>query len=282
MMQNMKRSEFYEFVRDQIRNHLPDGFSEIRVFDVESSTKKYKGLTADKPGQSVSVNPVVNLDMFYEQYSEGADEDAIMSEMVKIITETPFEHAKEVTSYLLDWEKVQERLFVSVMNVMKVNTTVYETVAGDLVLVVRVLINTEGGISSVVVTDKLLEQWNATAQQAFDIAKKNTPSIFGVKISEPEKNTGMFIVSNDKCCMGAAVIFLPGVAEQISEKTGGDFFVIPSSLDETICAPVVKDVDTDIIKHTIKCVNEECVSTDNILSYKLYKYNSSNKNFEEV
>ena len=292
MMQKMNRNEFYEFVRDQIRNHLPEGFSEITISDVTSSRTNYKGLTAKKPGQSVSVSPVVNLDMFFEQYSNGINIDQILDDMVQIATKTNCDCVGSISSYIFDWEKVKERLFVTATNLMKVSTTVYEQVAGDLVLIIRVMINNDEGLSSAVVTKQLLDKWNVESEDAFHCAKVNTSRILGVKYIDLEKQsetitgeqTGakMLVVTNDHVCLGGAVVFLPGIASIVAQKIGGDFYIVPSSIDETLCCQAAPEVDTEVLKATIKHVNNEVINPLNILSYKLYKYDSSSNRFEEV
>ena len=292
MMPKMNRNEFYEFVRDQIRNHLPEGFSEITISDVTSSRENYKGLTAKKPGQTVSVSPVVNLDMFFEQYSNGVDIDQILNDMVQIATKTNCDYADSISSYIFDWEKVKERLFVTATNLMKVSTTVYEQVAGDLVLILRVMINNDDGLATAVVTKQLLDKWNVEMGEAFHCAKVNTSRLLGVKYIDLEKQaeavTGqqtdakMLVVTNEHVCLGGAVVFLPGIASIVAQKIGGDFYIVPSSIDETLCCLAATEVDIEVLKATIKHVNNEVMNPLNILSYKLYKYDSSNNKFEEV
>ena len=129
----MQKNEFYEFVRDQIRNHV-DGSYNFELIDVQSSKGKYKGLVARVPGENTQINAIANLDKYYEDHVNGVEDEITLKAIAEDITSAPYDAVTDVTTYIMEWDKVKDRLFVSPVNIMKVNTTIYETVAADIVL----------------------------------------------------------------------------------------------------------------------------------------------------
>ena len=51
------------------------------------------------------------------------------------------------------------------------------------------------------------------------------------------RENAMTVVTNDVGVNGAAAIFYPGVMDKIAETTKGDYFILPSSVHETIILP---------------------------------------------
>lgn len=50
----------------------------------------------------------------------------------------------------------------------------------------------------------------------------------------PHAEIPMVVVTNEDRVNGAATMFYPGVMDEIGEKLGGNFFVLPSSLHEPL------------------------------------------------
>lgn len=292
----MQKNEFYEFVRDQIRNHV-DGSYNFELIDVQSSKGKYKGLVARVPGENTQINAIANLDKYYEDHVNGVEDEITLKAIAEDITSAPYDAVTDVTTYIMEWDKVKDRLFVSPVNIMKVNTTIYETVAADIVLTPRILVNNDCcSLSSAVVTAQLLAKWGVNADTVINYAKNNTKNLLGCKIIELDEfmkqltgsenesdmpNSNAFIVTNNNNSYGAAALFLPGVIQEVSQKIGGDFYVLPSSVNELLCIPVISD-DVEYLKRMVKDINNNVLQKPDILSYKVCMYDSKANELKEV
>lgn len=65
-----------------------------------------------------------------------------------------------------------------------------------------------------------------------------------------------------------------GVMEEIAKKTGGDFYILPSSIHETLFLPVMPQSDENMLLNTVREVNESCLSQEDFLSDNVYHYHA--------
>lgn len=86
----------------------------------------------------------------------------------------------------------------------------------------------------------------------------------------------MKVLSNHKRTYGAACILYPGVLEKISGK-GGNLYIIPSSIHETIILPYNEVYSVEELKEMIHEVNSAHLAPEEVLSNSLYYYDSARK-----
>jgi len=92
-------------------------------------------------------------------------------------------------------------------------------------------------------------------------------------ISEP-----MYVVSNTQRIYGAAVILYEGVLEAFAKKIGGDFYILPSSIHETLFIPANTGIEQEELLKMVREVNEKEVSPDEELSDHVYRYHQAEGN----
>jgi hypothetical protein len=88
----------------------------------------------------------------------------------------------------------------------------------------------------------------------------------------------MMIVSNTTMVNGASALFYPGVMDEIADKIGGDYVVLPSSTNELIVVPDQGDYKT--LECMVKDINATTVDPKEQLSDHVYHYDSKEKLFE--
>ena len=79
---------------------------------------------------------------------------------------------------------------------------------------------------------------------------------------------------------GAAVVDYPGFMDDIADKVGGDFFVLPSSIHELL---IIKDDGTQNFRDLetmVREVNASVVDSSDRLSDNVYHFDNDNKIFE--
>ena len=92
----------------------------------------------------------------------------------------------------------------------------------------------------------------------------------------------MYVATNSSRMFGASVIAYPDFMEAAAEKMGGDFYVLPSSVHETILVP---DDGREIaagLRAMVQDVNEVDVAPKERLSNEAYHYDSKDKVFERA
>lgn len=79
---------------------------------------------------------------------------------------------------------------------------------------------------------------------------------------------------------GAGVIAYQDFMDQAAERVGGDFFVLPSSINEILLVPDNGDMTADALRDMVKDVNAKEVSPEERLSDNVYHYDSKDHVFE--
>ena len=109
-----------------------------------------------------------------------------------------------------------------------------------------------------------LDNWKVTDRDLLEIAVKNTPRLFpgetipmedvlGDTLQElPEevrreflRKVSMMILTNSRKTYGACSILYPGMLEQLAERNGGDYYMIPSSVHEFLLVPREREQDRE-------------------------------------
>ena len=67
------------------------------------------------------------------------------------------------------------------------------------------------------------------------------------------------------------------VLEEIGQKTGSDFFILPSSIHEVLLLPDTGREDSKGLKKVISEVNRTQVAPEEVLSDTLYRYDREEK-----
>ena len=136
-----------------------------------------------------------------------------------------------------------------------------------------------------------LDNWKVTDRDLLEIAVKNTPRLFpgetipmedvlGDALQElPEevrreflRKVSMMILTNSRKTYGACSILYPGMLEQLAERIGGDYYMIPSSVHEFLLVPREREQDREELKKMIAEVNRTELPPEEVLSDHLYLY----------
>ena len=101
----------------------------------------------------------------------------------------------------------------------------------------------------------------------------NITDLIGDFIVDAE-DTGqtLFVVTNEKKMNGAACIIYEGVLEKVGEMLGRDYYVLPSSIHETILLPAKDNTELDSLTQLVRTVNATQVKAEEVLSDHAYFY----------
>ena len=101
--------------------------------------------------------------------------------------------------------------------------------------------------------------------------------VFGIPDDAEEK---MYVATVPDKNSGAGVIAYQDFMDQAAERVGGDFFVLPSSINEILLVPDNGDMTADALRDMVKDVNAKEVSPEERLSDNVYHYDSKDHVFE--
>ena len=82
----------------------------------------------------------------------------------------------------------------------------------------------------------------------------------------------MYVCSNSQKVNGAGVILYKDLLKQFAEKTGSDFYILPSSIHETLLVPVSDQMEVEALRSMVREVNATQVAPEEVLSDNVYIY----------
>lgn len=287
----MDFENFKNWAFEDICSRLPEEYdgADLHFEEIKKFGSSYTGLSLKRPGFNIS--PTVNMEQFYGYYLEGADTDELGRVMAEML-QYRFRGPEIDLEWVSDYEIASEHFFICLSNAGK-NAGYLEEVPhrtiSDLSLTCHVMSEIPGeGYVGTVVNDSLLEEYGVDKDRLFEDAMKNSMRMMPPKLDfardiyeddmEREENDpfyDMLIVSNEKHFRGAAVLFYPGIMEEISMKLGGSYYVIPSSIHEVLAIPAAPDVEVDSLNRLVMEANLLHVPENEQLSDGVYLYDGS-------
>lgn len=90
----------------------------------------------------------------------------------------------------------------------------------------------------------------------------------------PMEDGKMYVLTNEQNTNGAAVIFNDKVMDQISEKVGVEFYILPSSVRELLIVPLDVGMEVSELEKMVCEVNATRVSVEERLSDHVYAYDA--------
>ena len=307
----MSFEEFKQEIADNIKDHLPDQYqdSTVQLNTVQKNNEALDAITITSPDSNVS--PTIYLNSFYEDYQNGQDMDSIMDRIADVRVEHEVSQDFDV-SKITDFDQVKDHIAARVVGIED-NADLLDqrphAEMDDLAVTYCVMLGEDAnGSMSVPVTNQLMEAWGVTQEDLHDLAKANqdelTPSTFksmnevmaemmipqimndmgmdreaAQEIVEammpPEDN--MFVLSNEQKLNGAAALLDDKMMDQIAEKVGGDFYILPSSIHEVLIVPADAGMDLKDLEAMVQEVNETQVAPQDRLSDHVYQYDNETK-----
>ena len=298
----MDFEEFKNNVMENIRDFLPERYegAEISLREVtKNNDQQLTGLVVQMEDSSVA--PVIYLDQFYPQYQEGRGMDDILKAIAdaRMVNEVVEQFD---TNSIIDFEQIKDKIICKLINEETneeyLSNKPYKQIE-DLAVVYAInLGSNDGGRMSTTITNDLMGQYGITAEELHDVALHNlSESVIEFKSMRdvmmemmfpdglPENDLSaqvfpaeglapMYVLTNAEKLNGAAVVLDSKTMDEIAEKLGGDYVVIPSSLHEVIIIPFTEDLNRQEIEQMIQDVNAGQVAPEDRLSDHAYQYDS--------
>lgn len=288
----MEYKEFLEEVMGKLKNFYGNDAEIIIKKVVKNNNLSLDGLHIIFKENSKGVIPIIYLNQYYDQYISGKMSiEECVGNIVDLRqgTDIPFDSAYSIISRVNDWENVKEIIYPLLISTAEnqeamnelVNTTFLDL---SVIYVIR-LKSTTMASATIKITNVLLQQYGVSKEmlhaQAINNLKKDGYTFTNLvqMISEMANSVRkdnmmedimpMFVVTNNMRCFGAAGILNSEFLKE--ECRGKSFFIIPSSVHETIFVPDdgVSQEELDIMVHQ---VNQEQVAAEERLADHTYYY----------
>ncbi len=297
------RDSLAEDVREKLEGKTGEKYS-VEVHTIDKMNESYEALTVKPENSAVGVN--ISATALYEQVQQGEPYESI-ADKAAFIVETALENRPDFNlDELTDYDKMKQTLAMEVVSAER-NADLLERVPHrnieDMAVVYRFVLNDdESGRGTILVTNKMLENYGVSADQLHEDAMKNAPEIkpaiirgmsevlgqqMGVEdlaaigLDIPPEEEMMFVATVEGNIHGAGVIAYQDFMEKASERVGGgDFFILPSSVHELLIVPDNGTMDLKHLEDMVKEVNATTVDPVDQLTDSVYHYDSKDKIFE--
>lgn len=290
--------EFKDAVVSKIKDYLPADYADANVSInsvLKNNSLKLDGLNIRR--ESESICPNIYLNQFYEDYSDGRDLEDILSDIAKIRQKHSVPVDLDVST-ITDFDTVKDKINIKLIN-SEQNAEYLKgkphTDIADLSAIYYIDLGTdECGSMTTVISDYLLSQYGISVDELHQTAISNMGSnarfcsMFEVLSELMSDNVPtealcsaddmMFVLSNRNKINGASMLLCPAVMDNIAEKVGKDFYLLPSSIHEALVVPDRPDMEVDSLAAMVREVNATQVAKDEQLSNHVYRYDYDNHN----
>ena len=300
----MTFEDFVDTVRNNIRDYLPEKFheAEISISPFQKLNGSYLGMQVRREGQ-VAV-PTVNLERAFSSYSSGpAGINGMDAILHKIADQVQGELGLE-TAWLQDYGQVKKSLFIRVNdaqeNAESLRNLPHREMDGLAVSYHIAMEGPHGIEASVPVTYSMMKMYGVDENQLHADAVASgqvlNPPLFLSMAEMMSRMTGideeelapavpgpdLMVLTNEQALYGAGSLFYPQMMDQIADRMGSNYFVLPSSIHETLILVDNGDVDREALESMVQEINGMAVAPEDRLSDHVYHYDAEEHIFEKA
>lgn len=293
---------FAATVKEAVEASLGDGY-EVSINDVlKNNDTHLTGLTIRANESNIS--PTIYLERSFERYQAGeAAIPVIVSEIIAVYEShkvtMPFD-ASMVTDFSACQSKICFKLVNADRNKELLADAPHMIVCDDLAVLFYILVSNDGsGTATITVRNNMFDLWGVSEEDLFNIALINTQRIFRGSVMSmasvmmellsdrmDEENTKefydmvvsdedmvpMYVCTNTQKINGAGVLLYKDLLKEFAERVGSDFYILPSSVHETLLVPVSKEMQIEYLRSMVREVNATQVAPEEVLSDNVYIY----------
>lgn len=273
----MRKTEFFEAMEEKMAE-----FGEVKREVITKPDVSYTGLILNPIDEvnEAKLTPVINLDRLYEDYEAGKSFDWCVDKAKEISKMRPTDvDLKNLLPKITEWETAKNMLFLRLCG------TLSSGLSRDIadIKLVPYLQLTPDGTQTARVNEGLMRSWGVSEEEIFTQAKVNQETLRPVKIDKLNELLGipdgvgptMLVVTTLTGVCGASAILYDGIADDIREALGEDFYILPSSIHEVIVIPKSFTDDTNKLRATVKAVNNNALADDERLSNSIYVFENN-------
>lgn len=303
---------FAEGVIKDIKKYLSPDYADVECEVIEKRSNNGQlsvNIAFTQPEREIT--PIIGIEPFYEAVRNGESLESIMQVIAEMAEQTINTTFSITPGEMNEYKEAENYLGVCLVNT-KANrkqlkgVTCIKVEDLSLIPIIRVPLSEKGIYGSMKVTEELREMWGVSVEQIFEQAWKNEESPMLLGLNEAVLHTGdmrdlsaaqdlvdndngekMYILTNKRRIDGAALIVYPGVKEKLDELFPEGFFIVPSSIHETLIMP--KGVEIQGLEMTpkelgrmLRYSNQRYVDKMEFLSDRIYEYDKDSGKIRQV
>lgn len=293
-MANMKYDDFKIAVMDSIKSFLPDKYMDAKIEIQE--VKKNNDITMDgliirMPDKNIAFTIYIE-----ELYDSMILENKALSTVLKEIADIQLNNeAPDITNLNVMRDKISMRVVNYDENQGQLTNLPYIKLGNLAAIFTENVMSFENGIGTITIDNDLMKSLDVSVEQLHQIAIDNfdksavlfdnIPNVLSSKTKTKSLNEfeyspdsePMYVLTCKSGLYGASMIAYPGIMSEISEKLGGDFYMLPSSVHELIIISKEEIPDYEILEDMVKEVNATEVRDNEILASSVYEYDTDSK-----
>lgn len=250
-----------------------------------------RGILLCEKGSNIS--PTIYLEEYYRQFQKGDSVENIVQEILRLYGKIRFrEPWKE--EVLRDYTILKNRIVYRLIN-REANRELLKEVPSvpylNLSIVFHVLLEMNAyGTAMMPVRNEHMQLWGVPCEEIYRQACQNTCQIFPYEFKpmcsviaeltetrETGEEDEMYVLTNAFRSHGAAAVLYPGCLEQIGERLGEDYYVLPSSVHEVIIVRESAAPGQEALSQMVSEINESEVAAEEVLSDNSYHYSREQK-----
>lgn len=301
---NLSYEEFLDEFKDELSSQLSSHDLQFDETTVHKANEDLAGLVVRTDGSNIS--PTIYPESLYEAYQRGESIDTMAGRYAEIIENSP----KEFDLSQISAEGARENITFSLVNTKEneewLKGVPHEEI-GDLSAIPRYQLGDgPDGRASFVVTNETAAHLQLTKEEVLDIARTNTENgeytIQGMSevmgemmrgqgmpdeyIDEMIRSMGdqeaMYVITNPEKIDGSSAMLSDATMQEMADKLGEDFYILPSSRHEVLAVPESTVSDPEDLRQMVKEVNATEVSKGDYLSDNVYHYDAHSHELEPM
>ncbi len=248
--------------------------------------------------ENINISPTIYLEEYYQRFLLGVRVETIAKEILKVYGQVRFESPMDA-NFIGDYEQIRGQIVYRVINREK-NKELLKHVPYkeylDLAIVYYLLFDsTRYGSASMMINDTHLRIWGVDEEEIHKRAKENTKKLLPYQFKTMAQivaemlgqpldvfEDALYILTNKNRSYGAAAMLYPGCLETIGEELEGNYYVIPSSVNELIMVREEDAPDEEGLASMVRAVNESQVPDEEVLSDHIYYFDRRDNRLQIV
>lgn len=289
----MTYREFTQCILSEVKNLCKSTEEAVLNRVVKNNSVVLTGICIRDKGEKVT--PSIYLEAYYERYAEGDDFAAIAKEIYLNSARYKKDADFDIEGFF-DYEVAREGILFKIINHDRNMELIKDAPHRDIldlsvVYYYSFLTDVKGSIPTTLIHMSHMNMWNVSENDLYEAAISNMKRLKPAKlkvltdvlrearadVEEYGEECPLMVLNSEDGILGAYWAFDKDMAGMIAEKTGS-FYILPSSIHETIILPFGAEENPAILEKTVREINATQLNPEEVLSDNVYLYDETTKN----